>query len=252
MGGDNGDIIQAGHAQGVINKPQGPVSFNYGDTVNTQGDYAVRDVNKNTVINILVSPESNRINIIAQVLQQLEPLLNKADSSQITQAFYDSLPPESSVSRQNPSDLGMAIQQLQDFKSLEKFSKKLEDILDNKPMKKIQACLLVVLCPYRDEFFVKAWLFPDALSSKDFEALVVEDQQKEDGEAKLHASNYYSIKNFQEEFPKFLEILLKRSTKLLKPQSELVVELFLPISRLGFAVDQLKVLAKTYIWSYWK
>jgi len=99
MSGDTGDIIEARQAQGVINKPQGPVNLNWGDTNSAGQDLAGRDVNKNTVINILVSPDSNRANVITQVLQQLEPLLNKADSSQITQAFYDSLPLESSVSR---------------------------------------------------------------------------------------------------------------------------------------------------------
>ena len=248
----SGDTIEAGQAQGVINKPQGPVNLNWGDTNSAGKDLAGRDVNKNTVINILVSPESNRTNLITQVLQQLEPLLNKADSSQITQAFYDSLPPGFSVSRQNPNDLGTSIQQLQDFKALEKFSKKLEDILSNKPMKKIQACLLVVLyppsfdefCLKADQFCLKAWLIPDVSSPEACEPLVVENQQSEDSQAKLKDPYSYLVQNFLEEFPRFFEIVLRNSTKLLKYQSELVVELFLPASCLGFAVDQLKVLAK--------
>ncbi|HEY9669353.1 MAG TPA: hypothetical protein V6C91_21250 [Coleofasciculaceae cyanobacterium] len=71
MSGETGDTIEAGQAQGVINKPQGPVNLNWRDTNSAGQDLARHDANKNTIINICVSPTSGETNTIAQLLQQL-------------------------------------------------------------------------------------------------------------------------------------------------------------------------------------
>ncbi|MEP1076061.1 hypothetical protein NDI52_11730 [Leptolyngbya sp. PL-A3] len=240
MSGDIGDTIEAGGAQGVINKPEGPVNLNYGDTNSAGQDLAGRDVNKNTIFNIIVSPTGTEAGTTAQLLQQLEGLINAADSSQITQAFRDSLPPDSRVSRQGTTDLGSAIQQLQDFRSLEKFAKKLEGLLSSQSLENLQAYLMLALRPDRakpDQFRLKAWLIPDSKSPGNCISLIVESLDKEN-EAQLQDANSYLIKDLQAELPNLLNSFLKSSEQFLREPYDLSIELFLPILHIWSEIDR--------------
>lgn len=259
MGDEN---LDARKSQGLIAGEQAQVEQQFGDRQTAQieggGDYAGRNIDKRTFINIFLGSEVSSP-ISSQSMQTLVEILEQVtDGQTVKRTYQESLPPDSYVSRPEVSDVGDMVAQLQEFRRLKPFLRQLATNTDvpesiRKQIKSfgeqlgepempsqpaalvdnsscLQSYLQVVLRPDLSSsgLVVNTWLIPDETvldPAKRYQPLDLDDSQK-------GASCQI------QEVPIILNQFLNQALSYLAGRRyELTIEVFLPLEHLCTGVD---------------
>ena len=249
-------------SQGLIQNPQSEISQRFGDeqTIDTGGgDSAGGNLDKRSFINVFIGTNPSGA-LTAQTLQDLLQVLEQyGDGQLVKQAYKESLPADSYVSRPEAGSYGAMVAQLQEFRRLQQFLKRLAaepdmpeavrsrlddfriqeeeaDLPDQGDLSAqnlksgVQAYLQIVLRPdlSSDGLVVNAWLIPDDTVSdpaKRYQPLDLDETRK---------GTTCQI----EEVPTILNQFLNQALQYLTGQRyELTVEVFLPLDHLCADVD---------------
>jgi hypothetical protein len=263
--------LDARESQGLIKGDNPRVKQQFGDrqTANTDGgDYAGRNIDKRTIINLIV-PNGDPEQISGN--QSLQNLLNQLSQSgsqdSVEQAYQAALPPDAELFRSEVTDNFDILSQLQEFNRLRDFVAyliddnsvpealrlKLKDELDSydsasksdkapfsdlitkQVSKKLSPYLMVVLQPTSQDgqFLINAWLLSDDAEPNSldrFQPLDLEESQKGT------ACDVSEVSGKIDQF-------LKRSRQYLRGRlcCPITLEIFLPLEYLCSEVEQWEI-----------
>jgi len=264
-----GEAIDARQSQGAITNPHADIDQHFGDQQNIEtggGDSAGGNLDKRTIVNYVfnIGREASKSLSQASSTQDLLRLLTQiGDLESVGQAYRETLPVDSYLSRPEATKHTDMVAQLQEFRRLLEFAERLAGDPQISPLVReqlkdfiqkleqseqrhqpstvqivsqiaLQSYLQIVLRPNlsSDRFVVNAWLIPDESvydPAKRFQLLDLDEQQK-------------GISCKLEQVPDILDRFLKRSLNFLKGKRyDLTIEVFLPLDHLCAEVDGWKL-----------